>query len=200
LISAIAPVLERATNGALYVKHLRPGLLPPLSRLKLRHNEPMGSATDPHGSKPSGIIGSLLRMVYLNADYFFGYWLVVRPKIARRPAVVLFDRYAYDMAIDPQRFRISLSGKLVSLITCLAPKPDIIICLHGPPEVVNARKKELPVEEIARQVSDLKEFAKNESRAVLISTDASLQEVSDRALCAVRDFCTSRGGRNLSDA
>jgi len=41
IIRAIDPVLAAATHGALFVKHLRPGLLPPLARMKGKKNRGM---------------------------------------------------------------------------------------------------------------------------------------------------------------
>jgi len=186
IISAIEPVLSAATHGAFIVKHLRPGLLPPLARLKGKLADQAGPVTHPHGSKASGGIGSLLRVVYLMADYVLGYWLVIRPKIAKEPTIVLFDRYAYDIALDPRRFRIGLSGGLVRLFTRFAPKPDLIICLHGDPSMIAARKQELPLNEVRRQTEALKEFCKKEARAVLISTDGTVEQARDDVLNALK--------------
>ncbi len=108
VIEAIRPVLEEATHNAFYVQHLRPSMLPPLARLKGKQAVQEGPVLEPHGSAPSGVIGSLLRLSYLTLDYILGYWIKVRPIIAKQPAIVLFDRYAYDMAMDPRRFRIAL--------------------------------------------------------------------------------------------
>jgi len=192
LIDAIKPVLDKATNNALFVQHLRPSLLPPLARLKGKKAVHEGPVLEPHASPPSGIIGSLIRLVYLTLDYILGYWVKIRPKIAKQPAIVLFDRYAYDMAIDPLRFRIGLSGKVVEWFTRLAPKPDLIICLYASPEVIASRKQELPLEETRRQVKALRAFARKEPRAVLISNEGSIDEVRERVLQTLYDFFEHR--------
>jgi thymidylate kinase len=188
VINSIKSVLEDATHGALEIKHLRPGLLPPLARLKGKQIQQEGLVTDPHGSKSSGRFVSLLRISYLMADYVLGYWLVVRPIIAKCPAIVLFDRYAYDMALDPRRFRIGLPDRLVRWFTRIAPNPDLIICLHGDPAVIVARKQELPLEEVERQTEALLEFAKHDPRAVLVSTEGPVEQVRDDVLNTLKQF------------
>ena len=172
--------------------HLRPGLLPPFARIKGKKTASTGPVLDPHGRKPSSAFSSGFRLVYLTLDYIFGYWLKIRPNIAKQPTVVIFDRYAYDMAIDPRRFRIALPNKVIRWFTRLAPKPDLIFCLHGNPDVIVARKRELPVAEVARQVDALKEFAANEPCAVLISTEGSIQQARDQVLNAIANYCDKR--------
>jgi thymidylate kinase len=192
IIHAIDPVLAAATHGALFVKHLRPGLLPPLARLKGKKAPQDGPMIDPHGSSPSGAIGSFCRLVYLLIDYVVGYWIIIRPIIAKRPAVVLFDRYAYDMAIDPRRFRINLPGWLLRSFLRLAPRPDLIFCLHGDPGVIAGRKRELPMSEVKRQTHALLDFAAKESRAIVVSTDGTVEQARDQVLTALLEFCAQR--------
>ena len=192
IIDAIKPVLDAATHNATVVKHLRPGLLPPLARLKGKSEIIAGPVVDPHGSKPSGVLGSLFRLTYLLLDYVLGYWFVTRLQIAKQPTVVIFDRYAYDMAVDPRRFRIGLPSKLIRWFTRLAPKPDLIFCLYGSPDMIAARKKELPLAEVARQIDALKEFAANEPRAVLISTEGTVEQTRDQVLEAIANYCAKR--------
>jgi len=192
VIDAILPVLNAATHNAVVVQHLRPSVLPPLARLKGKQAMPSGPVLEPHGAKPSGVLGSLLRLTYLTLDYVLGYWLWTRPKIAKLPAVVVFDRYAYDMALDPRRFRIGLSGRVAAWFAALAPKPDIIVCLHGSPEAIAARKGELSEDETRRQVNALHDFASREKRAVLVSTDTSVEETRDQVLNALLAFLQTK--------
>lgn len=182
IINAIKPVLDAATHNATVVRHLRPGLLPPLARLKGKSKIPTGPVIEPHGSKPSGAVGSLFRLIYLLLDYLLGYWFLTRLQIAKQPTVVIFDRYAYDMAIDPRRFRIALPSKLIRWFTRLAPKPDLIFCLYGTPEVLAARKQELPLNEVARQVEALRTFASREPRSVLVLTEGAVEDTCNLVL------------------
>lgn len=185
LIQAMLPALQAATHNAVWIQHLRPSLLPPLARLKGAPQAPAGPTLDPHGSKPSGRIGSIVRICYLLLDYVLGYWLRVRPIIAKQPTIALFDRYVYDIAFDPRRFRINLPERIIRWLSVVAPEPHLVICLTGNPEVIAARKKELPVEETRRQIEALTAFTRSNPRAVLISTDGPIDETRDHALEAI---------------
>lgn len=199
VIGAIRPVLEQATHGAVTVSHLRPGLLPPLARLKGRVPESAAPVSVPHGARPSGVLGSLVRLAWLLADYVLGYWVRVRPDLARRVAIWIFDRHAADIALDPRRFRIALPGWLLWAGVRLAPKPDLYICLVAEPEVVHRRKAEVPLEETRRQVAALREFAAREPRAVIVDTDGDITATRDRVLRIIAERLDVtgpwRGGR-----
>lgn len=192
VINSIKPVLDEATHNATCVFHLRPGLLPPLARLKGRAKAQVGPVLDPHGSPPSGWLGSLLRLIWLSLDYSLGYWLLIRPKIAKEPAIVIFDRYAYDMALDPRRFRIGLPGRVAALFARFAPRPDLIICLHAKPEVIAARKRELSMEEIERQLEALRAFAKIQQNAILVSTEGAVEDTRNTILNIMKTFFSNR--------
>ena len=192
VIEAIRPVLNAATHNALQIRHLRPGLLPALGRLKGASTTTAGPVIDPHGKAPSGSAMSLFRLTYLTADYLLGYWLLTRPQIAKLPNIVIFDRYAYDMALDPRRFRVGLSPRIAGWFARLAPKPDLVICLHGAPDVIARRKAELSTEETARQIDALLAFAGETASAVPISTDQSIEATRDEVL---RSICTVLASR-----
>lgn len=192
VIEAILPVLNAASHNAVVVRHLRPTVLPPLARLKGKKTSPKGPVLEPHGATPSGWLGSFFRLGYLTADYLLGYWLWTRPRIAKQPTVVVFDRYAYDMALDPRRFRIGLPSRIAGWFASLVPKPDIIICLHGDPTVIATRKHELSGDETRRQVEALRAFAHAEPRAVLISTDTTIEETRDKVLHALMNYLIDR--------
>jgi thymidylate kinase len=191
-IDAILPVLNAATHKAVFLQHLRPKLLPPLARFKINNQEPAGVVTDPHGSEPSGILASWVRLAYLTIDYVLGYWLWTRPRIARQPAIVLFDRYFFDMALDPRRFRIGLPEPLIRRSWSLIPMPDLIVCLHGSPETIAARKGELPLAETQRQVDALVKFSRTQPRAVLVSTEGTVQQTRDDVLESLLKLLKSR--------
>ena len=189
VIESIKPALTDATHGALVVKHLRPGLLPPLGRIKDKQYDPASKADDPHGDPPSGYLLSLVRLAYYFLDYTLGYWLLVRRVIAKSPTVVLYDRYAHDILLDPRRLRIHLPHWILRAFVNIVPKPDLIICLYGDPEVLAGRKQELPADEIRRQVNDLVTFAENEERAVLVNTESTVTDSRNHILESIVNLC-----------
>jgi thymidylate kinase len=64
---------------------------------------------------------------------------------------VLHDRHLVDALVDPKRYRYSGPMWLLRLIWWFVPRPDLIILLDAPPEVLQARKQEVSFEESARQ-------------------------------------------------
>lgn len=195
IINAIMPVLNAATHNSVTLLHLRPSIFPPLGRLFGRGKFNAGSVSEPHAAKPSGKIGSFFRLAYLVMDYVFGYWLSIRPKISKQPTLVIFDRYAYDMALDPRRFRIGLSARFIEFFIRLVPHPDIIICLYGNPEIIASRKNELSLVETRRQVDAIIDFAAKERRAVLISSDGDLGDTYNQVLTAILQKLKARWNR-----
>ena len=176
LLNAALPEVEERLGKKFVVHHLKPDFLPPLGRLRGVRHEAGYVCRDPHGSKPSGSIGSLLRITYLTADYVLGYWLKVRRTIRRdQVAGWIFDRYAYDLLLDPRRFRIQLPGWIIRSYLAVIPKPDRIICLGGDPAKIFSRKPETSLECVTHQVEKLRAFADADSRAVWIDTTQPLE-------------------------
>ena len=82
--------------------------------------------------------------------YTVGYLFTVQT-IRGRAGVVLCHRYLIDAIVDPKRYRYSGPIWALELIWKIAPKPDLIILLDAPAEVIQQRKQEVPFEETARQ-------------------------------------------------
>ena len=193
LLNVISPVLNQTVHNQLKIHHLRPDLLPPLGRLRGVKYKPGYVCTTPHKSRPSGVVGSFLRIVYLTLDYALGYWIKVRPHLAKIPTGSwIFDRYAYDMILDPLRFRIKLPNRIISFFANLVPKPDLILCLGGDPEKIYARKPETSLDEVRRQVAELKKFCDGNRRAVWVDTTMSVDESKNAALKAITESMSKR--------
>ena len=186
LLNAIVPQLEKQTAKRVVVHHLKPDFLPPLGRFRGVKHEPGYVCVNPHDSRPSGILGSLLRLMYLSCDYVLGYWFKVRPTLRQdNVAYWIFDRYAYDILIDPLRFRIKLPKRIIRFYLKFLPKSDMILCLGGDAEKIHARKPETSLEEVQRQVAELKKFCDGNNRAVWIDTTTSIEDSCNAAMAAI---------------
>lgn len=195
ILDAISPVLKNMTHGKLVRHHLKPDLIPPLGRLRGVKYEKGHVCTTPHASRPSGFVGSLVRISYLLCDYVLGYWLKVRIRLAKTPITYwIFDRYAYDMLIDPRRFRIKLPHWIIKTFLFFAPRPDLILCLGGDPEKIYVRKPETSLDEVRRQVGELKKFCDGNKRAVWIDTIATVEESANATLLAILERMARRNG------
>ena len=193
LLGAILPVLRTMNHKATVVHHLKPDLLPPLARFRGVKPVPGHVCTTPHASRPSGFAGSLVRISYLLSDYILGYWLKVRIRLAKTPAAFwIFDRYAYDILIDPRRFRIRLPRGIIKFFLFFVPRPDLVLCLGGDPQKIYARKPETSLEEVTRQVKELKAFCEGNRRAVWIDTTTTIEQSRDAALSAILSAMSKR--------
>lgn len=192
IIDKVSAVLNETFHNAVYYKHLRPGLLPPLSRFKGEEAIITGPVIDPHASQPSGFSGSLMRWTYYLIDYTLGYYLKVLPKKATKACVFIFDRYYYDYYIDKRRSRIDLPNQIIRIGQSLIPEPDLIVCLGTDPSVIHSRKPELPLAEVERQLNALRVFCKNHKRAVWVDTGKSIEESSYDTINAISGMMTKR--------
>ena len=102
------------------------------------------------------------------------YWVRIRP-LLRRNSIVLLDRYYYNYYLDPNSVKYTGPAWLVDRMRPLFPRPDLVITLKAPPEVLLARKQELSEAEIRRQgaVLDHLEFQAAHTLEVAASQPAA---------------------------
>lgn len=127
--------------------HWRPGVFPQAGSLV--GNEP-GDASEPHGRDPQGAVLSAVKLLYYWADFLLGTWFRIRP-ITKGGGLVVMERGWWDFAVDPRRYRLRVPPGLVRALGQLLPSPDLVLVLKASPEVLTARKNELPAAELERQ-------------------------------------------------
>jgi len=192
LLERYLPAMESSFRGTQYF-HLRPGLLAGTAAGQVPN-------TDPHGQTPRGAIISTAKVLYLWADYVFGYWLRVRPLVDQAKLVV-FDRYYHDLPIDPLRFRYGGPRWLARWIARIIPLPDLLLILDAPAAVLQARKQEVSAEESARQSAAYRAVAASAAmrgRAILIDASRSLDEVVRQCGDATLGLLARRARRGLT--
>lgn len=140
---------------------LEAGLAPLFSRTEVKGFAPTlrqilkrrpSSTATPHALKPRSLPTSLLRAGWWSVFALASHVTLRAEKT--RSMLVLNDRHFIDILVDPVRYRYGGPRWILKAVAMLMPRPDAIILLHGPAEVLQARKKELTVEETARQCRD----------------------------------------------
>jgi thymidylate kinase len=117
----------------------------------LRRRGPEVTCKTPHDVPPRSSAMSVLRaLLYWFAYCGPGYYATVRPALARL-TLVLHDRHLVDTLVDPRRYRYTGPPWVLRLIWRLIPKPDLVILLDAPAEVIRSRKEEVSLEETERQ-------------------------------------------------
>ncbi|RHV31609.1 hypothetical protein DXB59_14975 [Ruminococcus sp. OM05-10BH] len=174
----------RMEDNHISVYHFRPNFFPNLGVVGERAGIKKQDTdfTNPHRNKPAGKVSSLVRMTYYICDYIVGWQIRVRQD-TRRNKWSIFDRYSYDLIVDPLRTRLSLPEGVRKSLVALTPKPSVIFCLLTEPEIIYKRKQELELEEISRQLKVYKEVAESDKkRFYILDASKTPDALSDEAI------------------
>lgn len=146
---------------------------------------------EPHAEKPYGKLVSLGKLVFCLADYVLGFWLKVRWQVAKGK-LVIFDRYYYDFYLDKLRYRMSLGDTWFRLFQWMVPKPDITFVLTGEAGPIWQRKKELPLNEVQRQIDVLEKHKHHFANPVTIDVVRPIPEVVSSVATAILRVMATR--------
>jgi thymidylate kinase len=152
------------------------------------YNSP--TATILHYEKPAyGIWISIVKLFAMLLDWQFGYWSVIR-KNSLDGYLVIADRHSlFDLIADPLRYRYGGPKWLVRLALRIAPKPDLVLLLDAPLEVLLARKSELPVEKLAELRHNYLQLCSQIPNCYLIDASQPLADV----VASVKEKLRGRG-------
>ena len=160
--------LAPAFRNTQYI-HLRPTLF----TMKKKKNI---SVDTPHGKAPRGRISSLFKIIYFLFDYNAGYLIKILPFLIKSN-MVIFDRYYYDLLVDPRRYRYSGPMWLARIIGKLMPEPDLIFILDAPANVLQERKQEVSYDETERQRISYLKLGKKIKNTIIVDTSQPLEKV-----------------------
>ena len=178
--SLAAGLVELATREGRLIRHMhwRPGILPQAGTVV---GSTPGDPSRPHARQPHGPLVSLLRLAYYWIDFILGLRLRVLP-IRARGGLVVMERGWWDFAVDPFRYRLEVSPRLVHWLARGLPSPDLVIFLEAAPGVLTGRKRELPAGEVARQLRLWRQIRfPRETRRVVLDASRSLESLVKKA-------------------
>jgi thymidylate kinase len=174
VLEALATDPPAWSTGAV-LRHLKPSVI----------HRATADTTDPHGVPPRGLLTSVLKCLYWLFEYTAGYYLHVRPDL-KAGKLVLFDRYLLDVLVDARRYRYGGPSWLTQLLWRVVPKPDLVVVLSAPAEVLLERKQELPSEEIERQLQAYQALVSQQRGGRIVDVSGSPEEAV-RSVRAVID-------------
>ena len=165
-----------------HLYHFRPGLFPNLGAVgeKARVMKQDTDFTNPHRAKPAGFFSSLIRITYYWLDYVLG-WMYYTRRDVQYDLYTVYDRYSYDLLVDPRRTRLKLPYWVRRCFVACMPHPKINFFLKASPDVIIKRKAELTHNEITRQVSAYERLSVRKN-IITIDADRCMDEMIDEAL------------------
>lgn len=173
------------------VYHFRPNILPNLGELgeKAGIMEQDKDFTNPQRAKPANKLSSLVRITYYWLDYVIGFNVLVR-KDVQYDRLSVFDRYSYDLLVDPTRTRLNLPMWIRKIFVKFMPHPKVVFYLDASPEVIYKRKQELTLNEIKRQTAAYKKVASSHKRFVSLDADRPVNESVDDGIKIILESFT----------
>ncbi len=177
----IEEALAPAYGADVRKTHKRPARLPKLSAIKRK----LGLSKAKRGldAKPvkghhpydlpmPGRFVSFVRLTAFALDYAIDGAL----RNFGRPRLFLYDRCVDDLLIDPRRYRLNLPQWFLRMMLAPVRRPDVMFLLIGDPVHIASRKSEQTIDEVRRQIGILHDMASRNSRALLLSTDCTMED------------------------
>lgn len=137
----------------------------------LKRYRPKGDGsmtTKPHEGRQYGSALIFAKLSLMLFEFHMGL-----PRLRQRHRLVLFDRYIHDILVDPRRYRMERLRGWMRWMLKAAPKPDLLVVISAPADVIQARKREVPPEETARQVAAYEALADVLPNTLIIHNDTT---------------------------
>ena len=175
LIELLRKKLKNKFRKIKYI-HLRPYLIL-LDKSTVQSN--------PHNSKATWpMLLNFFRILYWLIIYRFYFYLLAN----NSKQLIIFDRYAHDLMIDPIRYKFNLPNKVTNYILNFFPNPTHWIVLSAPIKVLEKRKKELPTRELKKQIRSYLYFAKQRKNSIVVNTNNSVQSSLSLIIKKINNF------------
>jgi thymidylate kinase len=146
--TTLAAELLKSWPGERRYFHFRP----PLRRPMPTEAPPGGEfvAVKPDDTEDGSRLLGWLRIMRNLLLFSAGHLLSTRPAL-RRGALVVGDRWAYPYLAAPRQVKYYGPAWLARSVVSVLPRPDLVVCLTAPADVVVARKAELTPAQVEAQ-------------------------------------------------
>jgi energy-coupling factor transporter ATP-binding protein EcfA2 len=173
--TTIARALGAAYGGPSGYFHFVPSIVAPLSAEPPVNAAPHAGKGRPGGSRLLGC----LRLVRNVARFWLAYVIRVRPAMAKG-MLVIGDRGMFGYLVQPHALKFHGPASFARQMLRLLPPPALVVNLAAPPHIVRARKQELTLEQIARELRDWRELPA--TRLVTFDATATPAEIARRVM------------------
>lgn len=178
----------------------------PTSRLlqRLRHGQAQPATT--HGGAPErpkrgprAAVRSLARLAYRLSEEWYRQLLCWRAQ--RRGEIVLCDRhFLYDFYLRADERRAKPIGDRIHLwlLEHLYPRPDLVLFLDAPAELLMARKGEASLEFLDGRRAAMLEIGAGDAQFLRIDATQPLDAVVAEVEAQIDAFLATRDGRKVA--
>lgn len=196
-------VASASSNHALPTTRLAHAVRRSLGRRE-DHGPPDADGADGAGTGGRGPLGearAVLRLANRLAEEWYRQGLVWSARARGR--VVVFDRHFYldfhahhiaPAGGSPRRWTDRLHGRLLDRAY---PRPDLVIHLDAPPEVLLARKGEGTLESLARRRAEYVAIAPKFADFVVVDASRPLEVVRAEVVDRIVEYAQRRGVRPI---
>ena len=174
-----ARVLEHWDGHTGYF-HFLPTTRSPITRLPETDPSPPPTKAPKGGGRPLG----WARLGRNLVRFWWAYAIHIRP-LVRSGTLVVGDRWAYGYIGQPYAFRFYGPTWLASFAERLFPRPNLVIDLKAPIEVIAARKQELSPSDIRSELTRWSQVARG--RRVELQTVLEPDDLADQAIRLIRE-------------
>ncbi len=150
--------------------------------------------TDPHAAPARGMMGSLIYFTFHWLEFFLSAAFRIRP-VTFKNGLVIIDRWYYDFFVDQRRYRLRVGLPLVRLGYFFLKKPDLVLLLDAPAEILHQRKPEVALAETRRQREEYLALVRTLPQGRVIDASQPLAGVLRDMKAAVLEFMEARSER-----
>jgi thymidylate kinase len=129
-------------------------------------------------------------------EFLLGSWFRLRP-VVFKGGLVLIDRWYYDFFVDQKRYRLRVPPVLIRFGYVFLKKPDLVLLLDAPAEILQQRKQEVSILESQKQREAYLALTSRLPQARVIDAAQPVATVADNAIKAVLEFMVRRQEKRL---
>ena len=130
---------------------------------------------------------SVLRLTKNLVRAHLAWWMRLRP-LRNSGYLVLVDRYFYNYYLDPVSVKYYGPRWVLDVLTRLFPKPEIVITLSAPPEILLRRKQELSEAEMREQAEVLKQLQFTTPHVIAADASEPAAQVAEKVMHRLREI------------
>lgn len=138
---------------------------------------------DPHNGLQYSSYLVFIKIMLMLLEFNLG---IRRAKLSND--ILIFDRFIHDILVDPIRYRMGRTRWWMRLLLKMAPKPDLVVIVVAPAEIIHSRKQEVPFEETIRQLEDYRLMTNSFDNSLIIENTSSPEVGAEIILSRIRSL------------